>query len=100
MAIDERPAAQAHPAKQGSIGKFLNFIFKVMGILIFSALMSVIIEWIGMNFYYPEEGFRHAEEMMIREMEYFTGVDHKKAYSDVGLGNLNKGSVNMQYLPM
>jgi len=91
--MDDRPAAQDHPAKQGSIGKFLSFVFKVIGILIFSALMSVIIEWVGMFFYYPAEGFQHAEDMMIREMEYFTGVDHTKAHSEVGLGNLNGGSV-------
>jgi len=90
----EEAPVKDRPAKQGTIGKTLSFIFRVLGVLLFSAAMSIIIEWLGMSFYYPEEGYRHAENMMYKEVEYFSGVDHSKAYSHVGVGNLNESSVD------
>ena len=67
-------ARAEHPvAKKGFIGKTLDLIFKVIGLLLFSALMSIIIEWIGMVFFYPEQGYtgyEHAEEMMRKEISY------------------------------
>ncbi len=67
-------ARAEHPvAKKGFIGKTLDLIFKVIGLLLFSALMSIIIEWIGMIFFYPEQGYtgyEHAEEMMRKEISY------------------------------
>ncbi len=93
MAADNNPPVKDHPVKQGSLGKIFSMVFRVIGILLFSAVMSVLIEWLSMAFYYPDEGYQHAKEMMFREMEYFTGVDHQKAYSKHGLANLNEGSV-------
>jgi integrating conjugative element membrane protein (TIGR03747 family) len=67
-------ARAEHPvAKKGFIGKTLDLIFKVIGLLLFSALMSIIIEWIGMVFFYSEQGYtgyEHAEEMMRKEISY------------------------------
>lgn len=60
-------------AKKGFIGKTLDLIFKVIGLLLISALTSIIIEWIGMIFFYPEQGYtgyEHAEEMMRKEISY------------------------------
>ncbi|MCG8612253.1 MAG: TIGR03747 family integrating conjugative element membrane protein [Pseudomonadales bacterium] len=67
-------ARAEHPvAKKGFVGKTLDLVFKVIGLLIFSAFMSIIIEWIGMAFFYPEQGYagyEHAEEMMRQEIGY------------------------------
>ena len=53
-------ARAEHPvAKKGFVGKTLDLVFKVIGLLIFSAFMSIIIEWIGMAFFYPEIGRAH-----------------------------------------
>lgn len=63
-----------HPtAKKGWFGKTLDFVFKIIGLVLFSALMSVLIEWIGMVFFYPDQGYsgyEHAEEMMRKEISY------------------------------
>ena len=76
-----------HPSSpKGVIAKTLNVLSKIIGILIISAIISVIIEWIGMTFFYPEEGYRHAESMMNQEMEYLTGSSSS--------GELNEGAVN------
>ena len=67
-------ARAEHPvAKKGFVGKTLDMFFKVIGLLIFSALMSIIIEWIGMTFFYAEQGYtgyEHAELMMRKEIGY------------------------------
>lgn len=67
-------ARAEHPvAKKGFIGKTMDLIFKIIGLLLFSALMSIIIEWIGMLFFYPEQGYtgyEHAEEIMRKEISY------------------------------
>ncbi|QFT57177.1 TIGR03747 family integrating conjugative element membrane protein [Microbulbifer sp. THAF38] len=67
-------ARAEHPvAKKGFIGKTMDLFFKIIGLLLFSALMSIIIEWIGMMFFYPEQGYtgyEHAEEMIRKEINY------------------------------
>ena len=71
MAETTTVARNDHPVKKrGLISKTLDNIFKVFGLLIFSALISIIIEWIGMTFYYPDEGYQHAQNMLEREIGY------------------------------
>lgn len=73
MAESSVARAEYPVAKKGFIGKTLDLIFKVIGLLLISALTSIIIEWIGMIFFYPEQGYtgyEHAEEMMRKEISY------------------------------
>ncbi|PCJ88266.1 MAG: TIGR03747 family integrating conjugative element membrane protein [Thiotrichaceae bacterium] len=71
MAETTTVARNDHPVKKrGVISKTFDNIFKVFGLLIFSALISIIIEWIGMTFYYPDEGYQHAQNMLEREIGY------------------------------
>jgi len=56
--------------KKGIFGKTLDLVFRTLGVLLFSAIISVFIEWCGMYFFYPEEGYHHAEEMMKNEIGY------------------------------
>lgn len=72
--MSETSVAKAeHPvAKRGLIGKTFDLIFKILGLLFLSALMSIIIEWVGMTVFYPEQGYRHAEGMMQKEISYIS----------------------------
>ena len=71
MAESTTVARNDHPVKKrGVISKTFDNIFKVFGLLLFSALISIIIEWVGMTFYYPEEGYQHAQNMLEREIGY------------------------------
>lgn len=75
-----------HPSKpKGVVAKTLNTISKILGILVISAVLSICIEWIGMTFFYPDEGYTHAESMMKQEMEYLSG--------SVSDDRLNEGAV-------
>ena len=63
-----------HPSKpRGIVAKTFNFVSKLIGILLFSAMVSILIEWVGIAFFYPEEGFHHAESMMNKEVQYLGG---------------------------
>lgn len=71
MAESTTVARNDHPVKKrGVISKTIDNIFKIFGLLIFSALISIIIEWLGMTFYYPDEGYHHAQTMLEREIGY------------------------------
>lgn len=75
-----------HPvAKKGFVGKTLDLVFRIIGLLVFSAFMSIIIEWIGITFFYPELGYHHSEEMMRQEMAYLS--------SSLDGDNLNREAV-------
>jgi integrating conjugative element membrane protein (TIGR03747 family) len=76
-----------HPvARKGFIGKTLDLVFKIIGLLLFSAVMSVVIEWIGISFFYPELGYTHSEQMMKQEMGYLS--------SSLDGDDLNREAIN------
>ncbi len=66
-------ASTEHPARRrGPIGKTIELVLKIIGLLLFSAFMSVVIEWVGMAFFYDEPGYAHAESMMQTEIGYLS----------------------------
>jgi len=71
--MGDKSSESSHPAKKrGIFGRTIDLIFKIIGILLFSAIVSVMIEWCGIYFFYPELGYHHAEDMMQREMGYLS----------------------------
>ena len=66
-------ASGEHPAKRrGFIGKTIELFLKIIGLLLFSAFMSIVIEWVGMSFFHEEPGYSHAEAMMQTEIGYLS----------------------------
>ena len=58
---------------RGLIGGTIELILKMFGLLIISAFFSIMIEWIGMGFYFDEDvGYSHAESMMQTEISYLS----------------------------
>lgn len=58
---------------RGLIGGTIELILKMFGLLIISAFISIMIEWIGMAFYFDEDvGYSHAESMMQTEISYLS----------------------------
>ena len=77
--MSQSNVAQAdHPvARRGFVGKSIDLVLKILGLLIFSALVSILIEWIGMTFYYDDrgyQGYEHAEQMMKQEITYLSSA--------------------------
>lgn len=102
MAESESKSYNKHPAKpKGIVGKTFGFIFTVIGVLFISAIISILIEWIGMTFFYPEEGYHHAESMMKNEISY---LDSSVASDDINrkavskAGDIVNGVVNFLFI--
>lgn len=70
---DAPTTAQNQQAKPKTfIGKTLGLPFTVIGILIASLVISIVVEIVGMSFFWKEQGYRHAQQMFHYEVEQFS----------------------------
>ncbi|MCP4996928.1 MAG: TIGR03747 family integrating conjugative element membrane protein, partial [Gammaproteobacteria bacterium] len=56
--------------QEGLISKGLTTVAKIIKWLLLSLLFSIIIEWIGMVLWWPEEGTEHSRAMLAKEISY------------------------------
>lgn len=67
----ERSAAQRRPGEeQGLVSATLTRVSQALVLLVVSLLFSIAMEWIGMAFYWPEQGARHSATMLETELGY------------------------------
>lgn len=59
-----------HPAQKGIIGGSLAIMAKLFFALLMALLFSIVVEWIGMTFFWDETGSEHARQMLAIEIEY------------------------------
>tara|TARA_R110001592_G_scaffold316364_1_gene592798 strand:+ start:36089 stop:36823 length:735 start_codon:yes stop_codon:yes gene_type:complete len=75
------------------IGKTIDFVFSMVGVLLFSAFLSIIMEWVCIAYIYPEgTGYTNSQEMMSKEIGYL-GVGEGDTFSDNNLIGHVSGSV-------
>ncbi|WP_267884294.1 TIGR03747 family integrating conjugative element membrane protein [Aggregatibacter actinomycetemcomitans] len=69
---------------------------KVIGILFASLILSIIFEWIGITWFWPEQGYQHSQEMMMTEMGWFENhfTDSLLHSSPVQLAQFTLAKVN------
>jgi integrating conjugative element membrane protein (TIGR03747 family) len=56
--------------RQGIITKGLTTIAQAFKWLLFSLLFSIVIEWIGIKLWWPEQGLEHSRMMLSNEISY------------------------------
>lgn len=56
------------------VGKVISLPFALFGILCGSLLLSILFEWIGLYFFWSEQGWHHAEEMFYHELEQLSST--------------------------
>lgn len=54
----------------GLIGRLFSGMFNVVFWLFLSLLLSIIIEWFGIVFFWPDEGANHAKTMLVNEQRF------------------------------
>lgn len=74
---DPAVAAQRQQVRQqGAIAGLVRLPFRFFGVLCGSLLLCIVIECVGMHFFWPDEGWRHAQGMLNDELvhisDYFT----------------------------
>jgi len=63
--------ARNHPGdKRGVIGGTFRLLFRLIGVVMFSTLISICVEWVGMAFFYEGEGYSHAQGLFQSEIKY------------------------------
>ncbi|MCI0668737.1 MAG: TIGR03747 family integrating conjugative element membrane protein [Methylococcaceae bacterium] len=67
----ERTAPARHPAEQrGFLAKTSGNLIQVLLLLALSLMFSIAAEWIGMAFFWPDQGRRHSEAMLDAELRH------------------------------
>jgi integrating conjugative element membrane protein (TIGR03747 family) len=72
---------------KGFIPNLVNMLLKILGLLIFTALLAIIIEWIGISFFYPDEGYKHSQDMLQQDITHLNNTILDNA--------MNEGSVKI-----
>ncbi|MFT3803467.1 MAG: TIGR03747 family integrating conjugative element membrane protein [Burkholderiaceae bacterium] len=66
---DPATTAQHQQARQqGLLASIVTMPFRFLGVLIGALLLSIVIECVGMHFFWPEQGWRHAQGMLDYEL--------------------------------
>jgi len=77
------------PPQQGLISKVLSWAGRVITALVVSWFFSLMMEWVGIAFIWPERGAEHSRLMMNTELAWFaTNVQHSLLSADP-VGQLN-----------
>ena len=58
--------------QQGLIAGLITLPFRLFGVLAGSLVLCIAIECIGMHFFWPEQGWRHAQGMLNYEPVSYT----------------------------
>lgn len=63
---------QRQVREKGFIGKTLSLPFAFIGVLLGSLIVSIVMEWIGLYFYWPDQGWHHARDMLNNELRWIS----------------------------
>jgi integrating conjugative element membrane protein (TIGR03747 family) len=70
--VAQRQQAQ----RRGFLASAITLPFRFFGVLCGSLLLCILIEWVGMHLFWPEQGWHHAQDMVHYELDqlstYFT----------------------------
>ncbi len=69
---DGTGTVRTQQSRPGIIGNLLSLVSRIIMFLLGALLCSVIIEWIGMAFFWSELGSEHSYEMMKTELGWFS----------------------------
>lgn len=58
--------------RQGWISKAVGMPFTLLGILLVSLTFSIVTEWIGLYFFWEEDGWHHSRGMLNSELEWLS----------------------------
>jgi integrating conjugative element membrane protein (TIGR03747 family) len=55
--------------RRSLLASIVTLPLRVFGVLCGSLLLCILVEWIGMHLFWPEQGWRHAQEMVSYELD-------------------------------
>lgn len=72
-------AQRAQQRQQGAIASIVTLPFRFFGALCGSLLLCIVIECIGMHFFWPGESWHHAQGMLHHELDQFSAAFTRSA---------------------
>lgn len=67
---DPAATAQRQQTRQRNlVGTVVTLPFRLFGVLCGSLLLCILVEWVGMHLFWPEEEWRHAQSMVHYELD-------------------------------
>ena len=66
-------------ARPGTVSRVLTGIAQCLKWLIISLAFSILIEWVGMTFWWEEQGVAHSRQMLVAELQ-FLGTDFHRSW--------------------
>jgi integrating conjugative element membrane protein (TIGR03747 family) len=70
--------ANRHPVQsQGLLSRCLSLLVQVLFRLLLALVFSILLEWLGMIFGWPEEGLNHSRRLLTRELGYLQADFHQ-----------------------
>lgn len=87
---------QQQVQKKGVIARTLALPFAFIGIMLVSLLISILIEWLGLYFYWPDQGWRHAQRMLNSELQWISDSYVQSLVLDQP-GKVAKKLINLVY---
>lgn len=68
--MSSRPPPRNAPAKPGLFGWTLNVTAGIIASFVISVVVGCIIEWIGMHYWWQQEGVDHSRNMVTEDLGY------------------------------
>lgn len=68
----ETAKSQQQYREKGWVSKTLGMPFSLLGVLLASLFFSIVTEWIGLYFFWAEEGWHHSRDMLNCELEWIS----------------------------
>lgn len=70
---DLAKTAELEQARQkGVIGTTLSLPFRFLGVMFASLFFSIVCEWIGLYCFWGDQGWHHAQQMMLLELDWLS----------------------------
>ncbi|MGU0693669.1 TIGR03747 family integrating conjugative element membrane protein [Pseudomonas aeruginosa] len=65
-------AERQQSRRQGVVGSLITLPFRLFGVLVASLLLSILVECVGMHFFWKEQGWRHSQAMLQYELGHLS----------------------------
>ncbi|WP_404317419.1 TIGR03747 family integrating conjugative element membrane protein [Klebsiella oxytoca] len=74
----ETPPPQQPVKEPGPVSYLLwHLPWKLLGLFLCSVLFSIVLEFIGLTFFWPDEGWQHSQQVLLTELGWFSRDFHE-----------------------
>ena len=71
--MTERTVTQ-HPVERGPVASLFSGTLKFIFFLVIALVFSILVEWIGLTFFWADEGQQHSAQMLTQESNTSTKI--------------------------